>query len=93
MIDLKNVLLVDDEPIIRRGIKKLLEDVITGYKVMWEASNGSEALKIADIVVPDIVITDIRMPEMNGVDFISFFVKKHPSVAVIVLVGTMILFM
>ena len=87
MIDLLNVLLVEDEPIIRRGIKKLLEEVITGYKVMWEASNGLEALKIADIVVPDIVITDIRMPEMNGIDFISFFMKKHPSVAVVVISG------
>lgn len=84
---LKNVLLVDDEQIIRRGIKKLLEEVIKGYKVMWEASNGYEALEIANIVVPDLVITDIRMPEMNGIDFISFFKKKHPLIPVIVISG------
>ncbi|MBE1554540.1 response regulator transcription factor [Sporosarcina limicola] len=84
---MKNVLLVDDEKVIRKGIKKLLEDVITGYKVMWEASNGCEALEIANIEVPDLVITDIRMPEMNGIDFISYFKKRHPLVSVIVISG------
>lgn len=84
---LKNVLLVDDEKVIRKGIKKLLEDVITGYKVMWEASNGYEALEIANIEIPDLVITDIRMPEMNGIDFISYFKKRHPLVSVIVISG------
>ncbi|WP_340741972.1 response regulator transcription factor [Sporosarcina sp. FSL K6-5500] len=84
---MKNVLLVDDEKVIRKGIKKLLEDVITGYKVMWEASNGYEALEIANIEIPDLVITDIRMPEMNGIDFISYFKKRHPLVSVIVISG------
>ena len=78
---------MDDEKVIRKGIKKLLEEVITGYKVMWEASNGYEALEIANIEVPDLVITDIRMPEMNGIDFISYFKKRHPLVAVIVISG------
>ncbi|MEK4714616.1 response regulator [Sporosarcina sp. FSL K6-5500] len=78
---------MDDEKVIRKGIKKLLEDVITGYKVMWEASNGYEALEIANIEIPDLVITDIRMPEMNGIDFISYFKKRHPLVSVIVISG------
>ncbi len=87
MIRLKKVLLVDDEKVIRKGIKKLLEDVITGYEVMWEASNGNEALEIANTEVPDLVITDIRMPEMNGIDFITYFKKRHPSISVIVISG------
>lgn len=82
-----NVLLVDDEQIIRKGIKKLLEEVITGYKVLWEASNGAEALNISNIVIPDLVITDIRMPVMNGLDFIFSFTKKYPQVPVIVISG------
>ncbi len=81
------MLLVEDEKKIRKGIKILLEEVITGYKVMWEASNGYEALEIANIEVPDIAITDIRMPEMNGIDFISFFREKHPLIPVVVISG------
>lgn len=84
---MKSVLLVDDEKMIRIGLKNLLEDIITGYNVLWEASNGVQALEIASIEVPDIVITDIRMPEMNGLDFISYLKMRHPLVSVIVISG------
>ncbi len=79
--------MVDDEKTIRNGIKKLLEDVITGYKVIWEASNGFEALEILTIEVPDIIITDIRMPNMSGIDFIRLAREKLPLTPIIVLSG------
>ncbi|WP_226036177.1 response regulator transcription factor [Aquibacillus saliphilus] len=84
---MKNVLLVEDEQVIRVGIKALLEDVITGYKVMWEAPNGHKALELLNVVIPDIVITDIRMPEMNGIQFITLLRDKLPQVPVIVISG------
>lgn len=84
---MNNVLVVDDEKTIRKGIKKLLEEVITGYKVLWEASNGFEALEILKIEVPDIIITDIRMPNMNGIEFIRFTKEKLPLTPIIVLSG------
>lgn len=83
----KKVLVVEDETTIRKGIKTLLEEVITGYKVMWEATNGHSALEIIDIEVPDIVITDIRMPKMNGIEFITLLKEKTPYVPVIVISG------
>lgn len=84
---MNNVLVVDDEKTIRKGIKKLLEEVITGYKVLWEASNGFEALEILKIEVPDIIITDIRMPNMNGIEFIRLSKEKLPLTPIIVLSG------
>lgn len=84
---MKNVLLVEDETTIRKGIKSLLEEVITGYKVMWESSNGYTALEIVNIEIPDIVITDIRMPKMDGIEFISLLRGKHPYIPVIVISG------
>lgn len=84
---MKKVLLVDDEKTIRKGIKKLVEEVITGYQVLWEASNGSEALEILSIEIPDIIITDVRMPTMNGIDFIRYAKEKLPSTPIIVISG------
>lgn len=81
------VLLVEDEKKIREGIKIILEEVIHGYKVLWEADNGERALDILGIEVPELVITDIRMPKMNGIDFIGLLSEKHPNIPVIVISG------
>ncbi|MFS8580484.1 MAG: response regulator, partial [Novibacillus thermophilus] len=66
-----NVLLVEDERTIRQGLRDLLENVIGGVSVSWEAQNGKEALHILKKEVPDLLITDVRMPEMNGLDLIN----------------------
>ncbi|MCP8615905.1 response regulator transcription factor [Salirhabdus salicampi] len=84
---MKNVLLIEDEKVIRQGIKVLLEDIITGYKVMWEASDGRKGLDMINVIIPDIIITDIRMPEMNGIEFISLLRRKLPNIPVIVISG------
>lgn len=62
-----NILLVDDHELIRDGIKALLEDE-TDIKVIAEASNGLEALSILPKIKVDIVIMDIRMPGLNGIE-------------------------
>ncbi|WP_161974891.1 response regulator transcription factor [Bacillus timonensis] len=84
---MKKVLVIDDEPIVRQGIKTLLENVITGYQVPWEASNGVRALDIIHIEIPDIIITDIRMPEMDGIEFLSSLKQIYPALPVIVISG------
>jgi len=60
------VLLADDEPIIRLDLRKMLETL--DYQVVGEASDGAKAVELARKTRPDIVILDIKMPEMDGID-------------------------
>lgn len=81
-----NVLIVDDEKIIRDGIKHLLNSQAAGrFKVVAEASNGREALDICCNNPMDIVLTDIKMPVMDGIEFIHALKEKLPLVKVIIL--------
>jgi DNA-binding NarL/FixJ family response regulator len=60
------VLIVDDNPVIRRGIAALLADA-TEVRVVGEADNGQEAVRMATQVSPDVVLLDVRMPVMDGI--------------------------
>ncbi|WP_284141046.1 MULTISPECIES: response regulator [unclassified Virgibacillus] len=84
---MRKVLLVEDEKVIRDGVKTLLEEVITGYSVLWEADCGKRALDIVNIEIPDLIITDIRMPNVDGLEFIGILKNIHPSVPVIIISG------
>lgn len=81
------VMLVEDEKGIREGLKVLLENTIKGYTVLWEAADGERALEIMEIEIPDLVITDVRMPKMNGIDFIKFLMQKHKNIPVLIISG------
>ncbi len=78
------VVLADDHEIVRDGIKFLLESE-GNIEVIGQASNGEEALKVVEDLKPDILITDIRMPVMNGLEAISELAKKNTAVKAIVL--------
>lgn len=60
------IVIADDEPIIRLDLKKMLE--YCGYEVVGEAGDGLKALEAARNLKPDVVILDIKMPEMDGID-------------------------
>jgi len=60
------VVIADDEPIIRLDLKKVLEDI--GYEVVAEAGDGLKAVEAARALKPDVVILDIKMPNMDGID-------------------------
>ncbi len=60
------LVIADDEPIIRLDLKKMLEDC--GYDVVGEAGDGARAVETARNLKPDVVILDIKMPEMDGID-------------------------
>ncbi|MEP3390687.1 MAG: response regulator transcription factor [Reichenbachiella sp.] len=82
--NLIKILLVDDHKMIREGIKSFLEES-KEYEVVLEAENGVEALEKYNPSTIDLVITDILMPEMDGIEFTGELVKKNPEVKVIAL--------
>ncbi len=77
-------ILADDHEIVRKGIKVLLEDD-GNIKVIAEASDGSVALQKIEEVVPDILITDIRMPNMDGLQTTQAVKDQFPNVKILVL--------
>jgi two-component system, NarL family, nitrate/nitrite response regulator NarL len=78
------VVLADDHDLVRSGIKALLATV-EGVQVIAEARNGQELLTLLDSVKPDIVMTDISMPGMDGITAIAQIHARHPDVKVLVL--------
>lgn len=82
------ILLVEDEEAVRHSIKDLTPWQEYGFSVMGEASNGMEALEIISETMPDVIITDIRMPYMDGIQFIQEVREKYSqTVEVIFLSG------
>jgi len=79
------VMIVDDEPILRTGIYHLCNWPEHGIEIVAQASNGQEALQYIDKVQPHVVITDIVMPVMDGVEFTKTMRRLHPEVKLVVL--------
>ena len=78
------VLLADDQTIIRDGLRALLEHH-SDIHVVGEAGNGAQAYAQTQALAPDVVLMDIRMPEMNGVDATRLIKKDFPQTVVIIL--------
>ena len=78
------VVLADDHDLVRSGIKALLSQ-IDGVEVVAEASNGADLIAAVGSIVPDVVMTDISMPGMDGITAISHIHTKHPGVRLLVL--------
>jgi DNA-binding NarL/FixJ family response regulator len=78
------VVVVDDHTLVRRGICALLKHE-SGVVVVGEAGNGREALQVVREVMPDIVLMDISMPEMNGIDATWHIKAELPGVKVLCL--------
>jgi DNA-binding NarL/FixJ family response regulator len=76
------VLFADDHEVMRMGIKNLLQDR-SGWSVCAEASNGQEAVEKALRFHPDVIIMDITMPVLNGLEAAREISKAHPQIPVI----------
>ena len=79
------VLVVDDELIIRQGIGYLLDWEKEGFQLVGEASNGEEALQKIEELQPNIVLSDIVMPKIDGIDLTKIIQEKYPQIRVIIL--------
>lgn len=78
------VLLVEDQLIVRQGLKMILEQD-ENIKVTHEASNGKEAVEIVRTSSIDIIMMDIRMPEMNGIEATQIIRKEFPHIKILML--------
>ncbi len=80
-----NVQIVDDEPIIRLGLQKLINWEEMGFEITCIAQNGKQALEQLETEEVDLIITDIEMPIMNGLDFIKEVREKDKHVEIVIL--------
>jgi two-component system response regulator NreC len=78
------VLIADDHGIVRKGLRLQLEQY-DEFEVVAEASDGREAVRRAEELSPDVVVMDIGMPNLNGIQATAQIVKKNPKVGVIIL--------
>lgn len=81
---MKHILIIDDERPIRLMLRKLLE--FEGYEVT-EASDGNEAIQCYNEKQPDLIITDLIMPEKEGLETMAELFKKNPELKVIAMSG------
>jgi two-component system response regulator YesN len=79
------VLLVDDEPIEREALRLLIKNNFQNLKVVGQAQNGFEAIELSNSLMPDIIIMDIRMPGISGLDAIREIKRSLPDVKFLIL--------
>ena len=79
-----SILIVDDHVVIRKGLRVLLS-VKPGWKVVGEACNGREAIDSARALQPDLIITNISMPQLNGLNAIPRLLRAAPNTRIVIL--------
>ncbi len=84
MTEVRSVVIADDHPLVRAGLRALLGS-LPAFDVLAEASTGEEAVRAAGEHLPDVVVMDLQMPVMDGIEATRRIVARHPSVGVLVL--------
>jgi DNA-binding NarL/FixJ family response regulator len=78
------ILIVDDHAVVRRGVRSLLESY-QGFEITGEAATGREAVEMARRLQPDVVVMDLSLPELNGLDATRQILKDSPRSEILVL--------
>ncbi|MEY8338555.1 response regulator [Lachnospiraceae bacterium 62-35] len=78
-------ILADDEDIIREGISSFIDWDSLGIKLVGQASNGVEARELIEVACPEIIITDVKMPRMSGIELLALAKEKQPDCIVIMI--------
>ncbi|MFC6592528.1 response regulator [Deinococcus lacus] len=78
------LLLVDDHPVVRKGTRDLLESA-PDLAVLGEAGSGAEAIELARTLRPRVILMDVSMPDMNGIEATRIIKAEHPGISVLVL--------
>ena len=81
------VLVADDEKLIARSISRRIEESGRNFKVVAQAGTGLEALKLAEEWMPDVVFSDIKMPEMDGIGLIARLQEVNPTILCVIVSG------
>jgi DNA-binding NarL/FixJ family response regulator len=78
------ILIVDDQRLIREGLASLLK-ANKEFEVIGDASNGQEAIRQADLLRPDVILMDVRMPIMDGITATKLILENHPLIRILIL--------
>jgi DNA-binding NarL/FixJ family response regulator len=78
------VLLVDDHALVRRGFRRILEDEPT-FQVVGEASDGLDAVQLAEQLHPNVIVMDCALPQINGIEATRRILAKFPDIAILML--------
>ncbi len=81
------LIIVDDETNIRQGIAESIPWAEWGFSITGQASNGLEAIRLIKQEKPDVVLSDIRMPKMDGVELMKYLHQNYPEIKIIILSG------
>ncbi len=81
------VIIVEDEPILLNALAKLIENSGTDFEVVGKATDGLEAVRLIATLAPILVITDIRMPKMDGLELTGWIRNEQPNIKVIIITG------
>lgn len=82
-MNLITILLADDHDVVRRGMKMLLEDE-EGIQVIGEASDGLDAIEKVKTLMPNVVILDLTMPKMTGIEAAKIISEEYPAVKILI---------
>ena len=81
------LLIADDEQWIRQGLCEVIDWKAYSISQVWEAEDGGNALDIVRKILPDIIITDIRMPDISGLEFSNIVKQEYPQIKIILISG------